>query len=155
MIRFFGNFPHTLGTLGCVENCQNFIKLHQVGCGNLQRNFFVKPFINRNKFYKWLFVILIVLQKNATRCPFVQNLWHWIIIKNLFCVFNFFVCVFVLVCLLWCVPIYCLQEGCGKSLLSWSVQRPPFCTCETRWRLGLQNVVGKKNQQEAHLRHQT
>ena len=43
MIRLFGNFPHTLGTLGCVENCQNFIKLHQVGCGNLQRNFFLRP----------------------------------------------------------------------------------------------------------------
>ena len=43
MIRFFGNFPHTLGTLGCVENCQNLIKLHPVVCGSLRMNFFLEP----------------------------------------------------------------------------------------------------------------
>ena len=30
----FCNFPHTLGTLGCVENCKNSVKLHQVGSGS-------------------------------------------------------------------------------------------------------------------------
>ena len=43
MIRLFGNFPHTLGTLGCVENCQNLIKLHPVVCGSLRMNFFLEP----------------------------------------------------------------------------------------------------------------
>ena len=32
MIGFFGNFPHTLGTLGVVENCKTIQKLHPVVC---------------------------------------------------------------------------------------------------------------------------
>ena len=30
----FCNFPYTLGTLGCMENCKNSVKLHQVGSGS-------------------------------------------------------------------------------------------------------------------------
>ena len=30
----FCNFPHTPRYPGCVENCKNLIKLHQVGCGS-------------------------------------------------------------------------------------------------------------------------
>ena len=32
--RSFCNFPHTPRYPGCVENCKNLIKLHQVGCGS-------------------------------------------------------------------------------------------------------------------------
>ena len=35
-IIIFGNFPHTLGMSGCVENCQTVQKLHLVVCGNVQ-----------------------------------------------------------------------------------------------------------------------
>ena len=42
-IRFFGNFPHLLGTLGGVENCETIKKLHLVVCGNECIIFFLKP----------------------------------------------------------------------------------------------------------------
>ena len=37
---FFGNFPHTLDTSGCVENCQKFKKLHRVGCGSVEKKLY-------------------------------------------------------------------------------------------------------------------
>ena len=43
MIRFFGNFPHILGTLRGVENCETIQKLHLVVCETLCVNFFLRP----------------------------------------------------------------------------------------------------------------
>ena len=42
-IRFFSNFPHTLGILGCVENCETFTKLHGVGWKNGNVKFVPRP----------------------------------------------------------------------------------------------------------------
>ena len=43
MIRFFGNFPHMVGTLEGVENCETIRKLHPVVCETLCVIFFLKP----------------------------------------------------------------------------------------------------------------
>ena len=40
---FFGNFPHLVGTLGGVENCETIEKLHLVVCGTYCMIFFLKP----------------------------------------------------------------------------------------------------------------
>ena len=42
-IRFFGNFPHLVGTLQGVENCETIQKLHLVACGIGCIIFFLKP----------------------------------------------------------------------------------------------------------------
>ena len=44
MIRFFGNFPHMVGTLGGVENCETIRKLHLVVCVNGRINFCLLKF---------------------------------------------------------------------------------------------------------------
>ena len=44
---FFDNFPHILGTLGCVENCETIQKLHLVVCEILCVIFFLKPGFGR------------------------------------------------------------------------------------------------------------
>ena len=43
MIRFFGNFPHMVGTLEGVENCETIRKLHPVVCETPCVIFFLKP----------------------------------------------------------------------------------------------------------------
>ena len=42
-LGFFGNFSHTLGTLGVVENCETIQKLHLVVCGNGHIFFVLNP----------------------------------------------------------------------------------------------------------------
>ena len=42
MIRFFGNFPETLGMSGSLENWETIQKLHQVVCGSSCIIFFLK-----------------------------------------------------------------------------------------------------------------
>ena len=44
---FFGNFPHLVGTLGGVENCETIQKLHLVVCGSVRLFFFLKPGFGR------------------------------------------------------------------------------------------------------------
>ena len=39
----FCNFPHTLGILGCMENCETFTKLHRVGWKNSNVKFVPRP----------------------------------------------------------------------------------------------------------------
>ena len=69
MIRLFGNFPHLLGIPPGVENCENFKKLHQVGCGSLHMNFFLRPGF-------WQFgVLTIYCYFNASKCPQMPQKW--------------------------------------------------------------------------------
>ena len=42
-IRFFGNFPHILDMLTCVENCETFKKLDLVVCGSGPVISFLRP----------------------------------------------------------------------------------------------------------------
>ena len=43
IFRIFLDFPHLLGTLGGVENCETIRKLHPVVCETLCVIFFLKP----------------------------------------------------------------------------------------------------------------
>ena len=69
MIRLFGNFPHILGIPPGVENCENFKKLHQVGCGSLHRNFFLRPGFWR------IGVFTIYCCCNASKWPQMPQFW--------------------------------------------------------------------------------
>ena len=61
-IRFFGNFPQTLGMLGFMENCETTQKLHEVVCeiGSIY-------FLGRKKYEKFL------TNKNAFSLMFTNS----------------------------------------------------------------------------------
>ena len=68
-IRFFGNFPETLGISGSLENCENFIKLHPVVCGNDCINFLLKAGF-------WQIGVLTKYHYcNASKCPQMPQKW--------------------------------------------------------------------------------
>ena len=61
----FCNFPYTLGTLGCMENCKNSVKLHQVGSGSGHVISILKPGFDNIAFS---LNITVVMHPNGPRC---------------------------------------------------------------------------------------
>ena len=73
-LGFFGNFPHLVGTLTGVENCETIQKLHQVVCGNDCIIFFLKSrpiYVNVDLLYIW--VSFSRTGKIAILCPDLTN----------------------------------------------------------------------------------